>query len=381
MSMSRLVKFLAFGAAAILAVSCGRSAKIDAAVSGLSSSDVVVKLLNINKFEVLDTVTTDAAGKLSYKVDIEKGQPEFVYLFHNDVKIASMILQSGDKVVVETDTLGNYTVEGSEESLKLAQVERDYAAVLARMTAMVKASNESSDESALEKLRKDLGQEYVTYYRNCVKYVMTNSHSLSVVPIFYQNLADNLPVFSQSTDAIHFKNIADSLEITYPESKYVKALRAEAEKRMQYLELESRIMNAQQISFPEIELPDLQAQKRKLSEVDSKVIMVYFWSASNADQKMFNLDMLKPIYEEFHGKGFEIYQVSLDVDKGMWARVVKEQGLPWINVCDTRSAASPYAAAYNIPALPAAFIIADGELVDGKVVDAASLRKLLKKLL
>ena len=379
--MSRLVKFLAFGAAAILAVSCGRSAKIDAAVSGLSSSDVVVKLLNINKFEVLDTVTTDAAGKLSYKVDIEKGQPEFVYLFHNDVKIASMILQSGDKVVVETDTLGNYTVEGSEESLKLAQVERDYAAVLARMTAMVKASNESSDESALEKLRKDLGQEYVTYYRNCVKYVMTNSHSLSVVPIFYQNLADNLPVFSQSTDAIHFKNIADSLEITYPESKYVKALRAEAEKRMQYLELESRIMNAQQISFPEIELPDLQAQKRKLSEVDSKVIMVYFWSASNADQKMFNLDMLKPIYEEFHGKGFEIYQVSLDVDKGMWARVVKEQGLPWINVCDTRSAASPYAAAYNIPALPAAFIIADGELVDGKVVDAASLRKLLKKLL
>ena len=249
------------------------------------------------------------------------------------------------------------------------------------MTALVNASNESSDKDALEKLRKDLGQEYITYYRNCVKYVMSNSRSLSVVPIFYQNLAENLPVFSQSTDAIHFKNVADSLEVTYPDSKYVKALRAEAEKRMQYLELEARIMNAEQISFPEIELPDLQAQKRKLSEVDSKVIMVYFWSASSADQKMFNLDMLKPVYEEFHSKGFEIYQVSLDVDKGMWARVVKEQGLPWINVCDTRSAASPYAAAYNIPALPAAFIIANGELVDGKVVDSASLRKFLKKLL
>ena len=381
MSMSRLVKFLAFGAAAILAVSCGRSAKIDATVSGLSSSDVVVKLLNINKFEVLDTVATDAAGKFSYKVDVEKGQPEFVYLFHNDVKIASMILQSGDVVVVEADTLGNYTVEGSEESLKLAQVERDYTAAYAKMMAMVKASNESSDESALEKLRKDLGQEYITYYRNCVKYVMSNSKSLSVVPIFYQNIAENLPVFSQSTDAILFKNAADSLELAYPESKYVKALRAEAEKRMQYLEIEAKLMNAEQVAFPDIELPDLQAQKRKLSEVDSKVVMLYFWSATNADQKMFNLDMLKPIYDEFHGKGFEIYQVALDVDKGMWARVVKEQGLPWINVCDTRSAASPYAAAYNIPALPAAFIIANGELVDGKVVDADSLRKLLKKLL
>lgn len=365
----------------VLAVSCGRSAKIDATVSGLSSSDVVVKLLNVNKFEVLDTVATDAAGKLSYKVNVEKGQPEFVYLFRNDVKIASLILQSGDKVVVEADTLGNYTVEGSEESAKLAQVEREFAAVIAKMTAMIKESSESSDKNAVEKLRKDLGQEYIAYYRNCVKYVMTNSHSLSVVPVLYQNLAGDLPVFSQSTDAIHFKNVADSLEITYPESKYVKALRAEAEKRMQYLELEARLMNAEQISYPEIELPDLQAQKRKLSEVDAKVVMVYFWSAANADQKMFNLDMLMPVYKEFHGKGFEIYQVSLDIDKGMWARVVKEQGLPWINVCDTRSAASPYAAAYNLPAIPAAFIIANGELVDGKVVDAASLRKLLKKLL
>ena len=365
----------------MLAVSCGRSAKIDVAVSGLPSSDVVVKALNVNKFEVLDTVATDAAGKLSYKVDVEKGQPEFIYLFHNDVKIASLILQSGDKVVVEADTLGNYTVAGSEESSKLAQVEREYAAVISRMAAMVKASNESSDKTALEELRKELAQEYISYYRSRVKYVMENSHSLSVVPVFYQNLADNLPVFNQSTDAIIFKNVADSLEIAYPDSKYAKALRTEAEKRMQYLELEARLRNAQQISFPEIELPDLQAQKRKLSEVDAKVIMVYFWSASNAEQKMFNLDMLKPVYEDFHGKGFEIYQVSLDADKGLWARVVKEQGLPWINVCDTRSAASPYVTVYNLPTLPAAFIIANGELVDGKVVDEASLRKLLKKLL
>jgi peroxiredoxin len=150
---------------------------------------------------------------------------------------------------------------------------------------------------------------------------------------------------------------------------------------MQYLELEARLLNAQQISYPEIELPDLQANKRKLSEVDSKVILVYFWSASNAAQKMFNLDVLKPVYDEFHDRGFEIYQVALDVDKGMWARVVKEQNLPWINVCDTRSAASPYAAAYNLPSLPAAFVIADGELVDGKLVDKASFRKFLDKLL
>jgi peroxiredoxin len=194
-------------------------------------------------------------------------------------------------------------------------------------------------------------------------------------------LGEGLPVFGQGTDAIHFRSVADSLETVYPESKYVKALRTEAEKRMTYLELQTRLESAQEIAYPEIELPDIKGQKLKLTDVDSKVVMLQFWSAAEADQKMFNLDVLKPIYEEFHSKGFEIYQVALDIDKGMWAQVVKQQQLPWISVCDSRGAASPYVSAYNLPVVPATFIIADGELVDGSVVDEKSLRKLLKKLL
>ena len=107
--------------------------------------------------------------------------------------------------------------------------------------------------------------------------------------------------------------------------------------------------------------------------------MVFFWSAADATQKMFNLDFLKKVYEDYHKKGFEIYQVSLDTDKATWARVVKEQKLPWINVCDSRGAASPYVLTYNLGAIPAAFIISNGELIDGKVVDEKSFRKLLDK--
>lgn len=381
MNMSRFSKFVALTAAVVMAASCGRTAKIDAVVTDLASSDVIVKLLDVNKFNVLDTVAVDETGKFSYKVEVQKEQPEFVYIFHNDVKIASLILERGDKVYVEADSLGNYTVEGSEESSRLSQVERDYAAALSRMTAVASALDKAEDADQVLKLRQELGQEYISYYRSRVKYVMENSRSLSVVPVFYQSLGEGLPVFGQSTDAIHFRNAADSLALVYPDSRYVKALRNEADRRMGYLEMQTRLQSAQEISFPEIELPDLQAAKQKLSEVDAKVVMLHFWTASDADQKMFNLDVLAPVYKEFHDKGFEIYQVALDADKGLWARVVKEQKLPWINVCDSRGAASPYAASYNLPALPATFIIADGELVDGKVVDEKSLRKLLRTLL
>jgi peroxiredoxin len=377
--MSRFSKSVIFLAAAALIAACTPTARIDGTIGTAPSSEVIVKLLDVNRYEVLDTVATDAAGKFSYKVEVEKGQPEFVYVFYKDTKVASLLLEAGDKVAVTADTLGSYTVEGSEESQKLAQVEKDYAAALGRLNDIVLRMEAASGAEA-DELRRALGKEYVEYYRNCVRYILQNSKSLTVVPVLYQNFGADLPVFSQTTDAIHFVNVSDSLATVYPDSKYVKALRKEAERRYNYLELESYLQNAEAIGYPEIELPDINADKIKLSEVDSKVIMVYFWSASNAGQKMFNLDVLKSLYDDYHKKGFEIYQVSLDVDKTSWAQVVKQQNLPWINVCDSRGADSPYVRTYNIGAVPAIFIIADGELVDGQVIDEKSLRKLLDKL-
>lgn len=380
MNMSRFSRIFAIAAATVFAAACSNGAKVEGVLDGAASSDVVVKLLNINRYEILDTVRTDASGKFVCKVAVEEGQPEFIYLFHNDVKVASLLLEAGDKVAVEADTLGNFTVEGSEESLKLAQVEKDYADAFARLNTLADRMASASDKEN-EALRKELGQEYVNYYRSCVRYVMNNRSSLTVVPVFFQNFGTELPVFGQTTDAILFRDAADSLEAIYPDSRYVKALRTEADRRFGYLELTSRLESADEIGYPDIELPDVQANKIKLSEVDSPVVMVYFWSAADASQKMFNLDVLKSVYDTYHKKGFEIYQVSMDVDKARWARVVKEQNLPWINVCDSRGAQSPYALMYNLAALPATYIICDGALVDGQVVDEKSLRRLLDDLL
>lgn len=376
--MSRFSKVLIIMAAAVMAA-CTPSAKINGTIESAPSTEVIVKLLDVNRYEILDTVSTDASGRFSYKVEIEKGQPEFVYLFHNETKIASLLLEAGDNVSVSADTLGNYAVEGSEESQKLAQVEKDYAAAIGRLSSIAAKMDNASDKELAE-LRRAIGKEYVDYYRSRVLYILQNSTSLTAVPVLYQNFGADLPVFSQTTDAIHFVNVSDSLATVYPDSKYVKALRKEAERRFGFLELESAIMNAQEVGYPDIELPDIKGEKVKLSEVDSKVIMIYFWSAADASQKMFNLDVLKSLYDDYNGRGFEIYQVALDPDKTGWAQVVKQQDLPWVNVCDIRGADSPYVMTYNIGSLPSVFIISDGELVDGQVVDEKSLRKLLDRL-
>ena len=378
--MSRFSRIFASAAVVLAAASCSNVAKIDGNVEQAASSEVIVKLLNVNKFETLDTVAVDASGRFSYDVEIKEGQPEFVYLFHGDRKIASLLLSEGEKVSVKADTLGNWTVSGSEESEKLAQVEKDFATVSSKIDALASQMEGASDAQIAE-LNKKITQEYIAYYRDRVKYVMQNSKSLTVVPVFYQVLGESLPVFGQLTDGIHFSNICDSLETVYPSSRYVQTLRKEAQARKDQLTLNARIGAAEEIGFPDINLPDAKGEKVRLSDVEAKVILVHFWTPSEASQKMFNLDVLKPVYDDYHKKGFEIYQVALDTDKAGWANVLKEQNLPWINVCDGLGAGSPYVLLYNIGTLPSTFIIADGELVDGEVMDEKSFRKLLDKKL
>lgn len=379
--MKRLSRIILSLAAAAAAASCSTKVVIDGTVASLPSGEVIVKLLDINRYEVLDTVATDAAGHFTYKVDIEEGQPEFVYLFHGDVKIASLLLEAGDNVVVEADTLGTYTVAGSEESVKLAQVEKDYAVAISRLNSLAARMETAVSDAETQQIRREMGQEYVRYYRDRVKYIMQNSRSLTVVPVFFQYLGTDLPVFGQNTDALHFKSVADSLELVYPESRYVKALRKEAEARYGYLELQAKIDNAEQVGYPDIILPDVTGQKVRLSDIDSKIVLIYFWNAADASQKMFNMDVLKPVYEDYHKKGVEIFQVSLDVDKATWAKAVRDQQLPWISVCDSRGADSPYVSLFNVSALPSMLVLCDGELVDGQAIDEKSFRRLLDRLL
>lgn len=369
--------------AAAAAVSCGRTASVDGTLAGAPASEVIFKVLDVNRYQVLDTVEVNPKGHYSYRLDIMKGQPEFVYVFYGDRKIASLLLDRGDRVEVASDTLGNFTVTGSPESEKLADVEKKYSEFTSSFDSLATALAAAAPESAeAAGIRREMGASYIAYYRDRLRYIMENPYSLTCVPVLFQVAgSDALPVFGQDTDAIHYSNVCDSLETVYPDSKYVKALRAEADRRSDILEFRVRVQNAEQVDFPDITLPDVNATKVSLSGVGDKVVLLHFWSSADPAQKMFNLDVLKPLYEEYHPEGLEIYQVALDADKATWTRTVKDQGLGWINVCDVAGLNSTAARLYNVSSLPVSFVIADGKLAEGRVTDAASLRRLLDKLL
>ena len=90
---------------------------------------------------------------------------------------------------------------------------------LSSLQARYSDMNPSTAEAAA--VRSDMTRQYVSYYRTRVRYIMENMSSLTTVPVLYETLPDGSPIFSQATDAIHFRNVADTLSKIYPESRYV----------------------------------------------------------------------------------------------------------------------------------------------------------------
>ncbi len=365
--MKKCNKLAALALAALALSACCDQASIRGTLADAPGRTIAVKQLDINTFRNLDSVKVAADGSFSYKVKVAKGQPEFIYLFYGDTRIAALLLEKGERVTVEADTLGRYTVSGSKGSEELAQVDRAYSDFIAKLQAH---ENEPTAQT----------RDYIQHYRDNIRYVIEHPFSLTTVPVFFERLG-TAPIFSQPSDALLFRKGADSLLTVYPDSRYVQALSKEADRRLKILQIDSQIREAGEAAFPDIVMPDIKGERKALSEVDAKVVLVHFWDASDAAQKMLNIDSLLPVYKEYHNRGFEIFSVCVTPDKPEWASSVLAQKLPWINVNDGLGGASPAVITYNVQKVPDSFLIIDGELNTKPIDGFEGFRKELARLL
>ena len=137
------------------------------------------------------------------------------------------------------------------------------------------------------------------------------------------------------------------------------------------------MLNNATYGIPEITMNDFDGKEQKLSDLFGKVILLSFWSTEQDEHKVFNREMV-PVYEKYHSRGFEIYQVCVDSDKTAWAAAVRNQKLPWICVNDGLGIYSPAVAAYNLNSIPTMFIISRECDVLGKdIYDPAEIEKII----
>ena len=91
--------------------------------------------------------------------------------------------------------------------------------------------------------------------------------------------------------------------------------------------------------FIDLEYQDAEGNPVSLGSVvenpQNRYVLLDFWATWCAPCVK-SFPHLKELYAQYHGKGLEIYSVSLDSNKGRWKSFLKENDLGWIHVLDDR---------------------------------------------
>lgn len=346
------------------------------------STEVIVTKLAINRIYAVDTLYVKGQ-KLSFETTCTPGAPDFYYFYAGDNKFSSLVLQSGDRLAVEATLKdGVSSVEGSEEASRYAEVEKTNTQVLKEVQALADAlvnAQTANDQKGAQEATRELSKLFIKHKQNATRYLYDNPKSITVIPVMYQRLSPELPLFGDVNDVFIFKTVYEALSVAYPQSPYVTSLADDIRQRERYIGFGNKVNDIQELSYPDISLYDQNAKVRNLSELDGNVIILSFWSTLEPTHKVFNAE-LKQIYDKYKNKGLAIYQVCADMDKTAWATQIKDQGIEWVSVCDPGNV-SRTLDLYNIKKIPALFIIdRKGDIVEKDLFDPAKLEKAVARL-
>ncbi|MBO5692374.1 MAG: TlpA family protein disulfide reductase [Tidjanibacter sp.] len=362
--MKKIVILLA---AAALCACQGKKATIQGEVAAYANKMVVLESVYSTGGMVADTVTTNDAGRFTLKVEIPGDEATF-YNLHCGERTIPLILAPGDKVAVNSlpGLIDGYSVSGSEESTLVKEIKNIMAFGVAKLDSLATLYNKTTAKALRESISKDYTATYLDIKRKQIEFIVTNSGSLAAIYALNQRLPGDEVLFNGETDIVYFRLVADAVEKNYPKSTYLASLKEAIQYYDNQRELADKINEAMATpaGFPELELPDMTGKKQSLTQIQQgKVVLVDFWSILE-EGAQFRQAELKKIYEKYHDKGFEIYQVAVDTAQPEWIQTLQMQKLPWISVCDFKGSASPAVMLYGVTTIPTNYLLnKEGDIV------------------
>ena len=352
-------------------------------VAGADGQLMYLENVGISNVVTLDSIKLAPGGKFKF-TEKRPEYPDFYRLRLNN-QLINFAVDSTETIsfVADAGTFAtSYSVEGSENSKAIKAI------TLAQLDA----------NQAISRLRKEYEDKMIsdTTYRMKVlaaadaykevarKYIYSAPMSTAAYFALFQQI-DGLLFFDlyDRKDVKAYGAVATSYNHTYPESPRSKHLYNLTLQSMKVLRTQRPVdysnVETKEISFLDIELPDVRGEVVKLSTVaPGKVVLINFTAYQTEWSPALNM-ALGELYTKYHDQGLEIYQVSLDSDFHFWRNGASN--LPWVTVHDPQSVYSQVAGLYNVKQLPALFILdRKGNLVK-RVEDVKKLETDVKAVL
>jgi len=361
-------KYFVLGVISLIISGCRKSDTftVEGVVAGAAGQTIYLEHTGLPTITILDSLKLKPDCKFSFKQPRPE-YPDFYRLKLNN-QLIHFSVDSTETISFTADAHNfsiSYTVEGSENAKSIKEI----------WLALLDAEQE------FRKLRDSYGMNLIpdSIYQESIMKVETvykeiakkHIFSAPMSPVAYFALfqkIDGLWFFDlyDRLDSKAFGAVATNYQRLYPESPRTKHLESLALQSLAVTRSERArtlsLPEAVEVNFIDIELPDINETKIKLSDIaKGKAVLVIFTAFQSEWSTKFIFDLTK-LYHKYYDRGFEIFMISLDSDVHFWKNATNT--IPWINVYDPQSVYSSIAALYNVRQVPAFFLInKKGEIV------------------
>jgi len=337
---------------------------INGTITQAKDSVLYLENMSLNGPKAVDSVKLDENGNFEFKQKAPDA-PEF-YRLRIANQMVNLAVDSTESITVKAaypTMSANYEVSGSEECTKIRDLAYMQLALQRQVTAI--ANSPALGVEAVE----DSVTKVLEVYKNKVKlnYIFKEPMKAYSYYALFQTIVlgnANILIFnprSSKDDVKVFAAVATSWDTYFPKAERglnLHNIAIEGMKNVRIAENNARqTISADKVKVAgviDIALTDNHGRVRKLTDLKGKVVLLDF-QAFAAEGSLKRIMMMREIYNKYHDRGFEIYQVSFDPEEHFWK--TKTAALPWVSVWDENGTRSAVLSQYNVQTLPTFFLI------------------------
>ncbi len=374
---------------ALCAVSCTQKKfHVDGTIANAKDSILYFENMGLNGPVVLDSVRLGEDGAFAFS-EKATDAPEF-YRLRIAGQIINVSIDSTETVNVKArypDMASRYEVTGSDNCSRIKEL------TLMQMALQRQIQDIAQNLNLNSQTINDSLQKVLEAYKNKVKlnYIYKEPMKASSYFALFQtiNAGDaSLLIFNPRASAEDVKvyaAVATSWDTYYPKAVRGANLHNIAIEGMKDVRIiqnnQRRVLDASKLKASgiiDVTLPDHHGVIRKLTDLKGKVVMLDFHVFASK-QSTERIMALRELYNKYHDRGFEIYQVSLDPDEHFWK--TKTAALPWISVHADADAQNDVLVNYNVRSIPTYFIIDRNNTLQKRDVQIKDLDAEIRSLL
>lgn len=348
---------------AVLALaSCNKKFQVTGTISDAKDSILYFENMSLNGPVTVDSVQLGEDGTFAFDGQAADA-PEF-YRLRIAGQIVNVCIDSTETVTVKASypTMSSqYEVTGSDNCAKIKELALLQLALQSQINAVANDPTTGVDsvKVAVERLlvnyKDNVKRNYIfkepmkayAYFALFQTFTLGNIQSLVFNP---RSNADDIKAYAA---------VATSWDANWPEAErgvnlHNIALEGMKDMRIVRNEALANRIDPSKVSVTgliDIALQDNKGVVRKLSDLKSKVVFLDFHLFAS-DESMKRIMMLRDLYNKYHAKGLEIYQIAVDPNEHFWK--TQTAALPWVSVRDESGAS---ARSYNVQGIPTYFLI------------------------